>query len=86
MQVSTRTVVYRRVPSQLIAQVFATQSAVSSIATLLPTFVAGALLDLLPVEVVLVGFAAGLAGLAIAAFQTTARHGEAFSNDLDKRH
>ena len=61
--------VYKRVPPHLIAQVFATQSAVSSIATLLPTFLAGALLDLLPVETVLVAFAAGLAVLALAAFR-----------------
>ena len=69
VQVSSRTMVYKRVPPRLIAQVFATQSAVSSIATLLPTFLAGALLDLLPVETVLVAFAAGLAVLALAAFR-----------------
>ncbi len=84
VQVSSRTVVYRRVHPRLTAQVFATQSAVSSIATLLPPFIAEALLDLLPVEVVLVGFGAGLAGLAVAAFQSATRPGESSTIELGK--
>ncbi len=66
VQVSARAEVYKRVRPALIAQVFATQSALGSIAALLPTFLAGAILDVLPVEAFLGAVAAALVALAIA--------------------
>jgi hypothetical protein len=69
VQVSARTEVYRRVPSNLIAQVFATQSAMGSIGALIPTFLAGVMLDLLPVRVVLILIGGTLTGIALLAWQ-----------------
>jgi len=69
VQVSARTEVYRRVPSSLLAQVFATQSALGSIGALIPTFLAGIMLDVLPVRVVLILIGATLTAIALAAWQ-----------------
>ena len=73
VQVAARTSVYSRVPTATIAQVFATQSAIGSVAALLPTFLTGALLDVLPVKAVLLAFGGLLILLAIAAWQRLAR-------------
>jgi MFS family permease len=69
VQVSARTEVYRRAPGHLVAQVFATQSAIGSIGALVPTFLAGLLLDLLPVRVVLIGIGLTLTAIALLAWQ-----------------
>ena len=68
VQVSSRTEVYRRSPPGVIAQVFSTQSAIASIAALIPTFVVGLMLDLLPVEIVLEAVALSLVTLALVAW------------------
>jgi MFS family permease len=65
VQVSARTEVYRRAPAASIAQVFATQSALGSIAALVPTFLAGLMLDLLPVQAVLVLMGCSLTLIAL---------------------
>lgn len=67
VQVASRTEVYRRSPPSLIAQVFSTQSMIASIAGLVPTFIVGLMLDLLPVEVVLETVALTLVALALLA-------------------
>jgi hypothetical protein len=69
VQVAARTEVYRRVPTNLVAQVFATQSAMGSIGALIPTFLAGVMLDLLPVRAVLILIGAGLTSIAVFAWQ-----------------
>ncbi len=78
VQVAVRTEVYRRVPSNLVAQVFATQSAMGSIGALVPTFLAGVMLDVLPVRAVLILSGVSLTAIAVAAWQrggmTVRRH------------
>jgi hypothetical protein len=69
VQVAARTEVYRRVPANLVAQVFATQSAMGSIAALVPAFLAGLMLDALPVRVVLISIGVSLTLIALAAWQ-----------------
>lgn len=69
VQVAARTEVYRRVPSNLIAQVFATQSAMGSIGALVPTFLAGVMLDVMPVRAVLILIGASLTAIAVFAWQ-----------------
>jgi hypothetical protein len=54
VEVGARTEVYRRAPSAVIAQVFATQAAMGSVAALAPTFVVGVMLDVLAVRIVLI--------------------------------
>jgi MFS family permease len=73
VHVAARTEVYRRVPGNLVAQVFATQSALGSIAALAPTFLAGVLLDQLPVRVVLVLIGGSLTACALLAWLKGAR-------------
>jgi hypothetical protein len=73
VHVAARTEVYRRVPAKLIAQVFATQSALGSVSALIPTFLAGILLDQLPVRVVLILIGGSLTGCALAAWHRGAR-------------
>ncbi len=68
VQVGARTEVYQRVPGSVIAQVFATQSAMGSVAALLPTFLVGVMLDLLPVRAVLIVIGAVLTGFALSAW------------------
>lgn len=68
VQVSSRTEVYRRSPPGLIAQVFSTQSMIASIAGLVPAFIVGLMLDLLPVQVVLETVALSLVALASLAW------------------
>jgi hypothetical protein len=77
VQVAARTEVYRRTPSHLIAQVFATQSAMGSISALIPTFLAGVMLDLLPVRVVLILIGLSLTVCALAAWSRGAMGGTA---------
>lgn len=72
VQVAARTEVYRRVPSHLMAQVFATQSGLGSIGALIPTFVVGLLLDGLPVRVVLIMIGGSLTVFALAAWRSGA--------------
>ena len=69
VQVAARTEVYRRVPSNLVAQVFATQSAMGSIGALVPTFLAGVMLDVLPVRAVLILIGISLTAIAVIAWQ-----------------
>ncbi|HEU0075567.1 MAG TPA: MFS transporter [Dehalococcoidia bacterium] len=69
VQVAARTEVYRRVPSNLIAQVFATQSAMGSIGALVPTFLAGIMLDVMPVRAVLILIGGALTSIAVIAWQ-----------------
>lgn len=66
VQVSSRAAVYARISPGLLGQVLATQSALGSLAAVVPTFLAGALLDVLPVEVFLTALAA--AAIAAAVF------------------
>jgi MFS family permease len=68
VQVASRAAVYELAPPQTIAQVFATQSAIGSVAALLPTLLAGASLDLLDVRTVIgaIGVLMLLAPLAAA--------------------
>jgi hypothetical protein len=66
VQVAARTEVYRRAPGSVIAQVFATQSALGSIAALVPTFMVGVALDLISVKIVLLMIGGSLAVLAVA--------------------
>lgn len=54
IQITARTIVYGVAPPETIAQVFATQSAIGSVVALLPTILAGVLLDLFSVRLVLV--------------------------------
>lgn len=53
VQVTSRAAVYRHAAGGVVAQVFATQSAIGSFASLLPIALSGLLLDLLPVGIVL---------------------------------
>ena len=69
VQVAARTEVYRRVPPNLVAQVFATQSAMGSIGALVPTFLAGIMLDALPVRAVLMLIGVSLTAIALAAWR-----------------
>jgi Major Facilitator Superfamily len=69
VQVSARTEVYHRVPTNLVAQVFATQSAAGSIGALVPTFLAGIMLDILPVRVVLILIGGTLTAIAVVAWR-----------------
>jgi hypothetical protein len=69
VHVAARTEVYRRVPAHLLAQVFATQSALGSVTALLPTLLAGVLLDALPVRLVLILIGGGLTACALAAWR-----------------
>ena len=71
--VAARTEVYRRVPSNLVAQVFATQSAMGSVGALVPTFLVGVLLDVLPVRAVMIVIGFGLATIALVAWQRGSR-------------
>jgi MFS family permease len=64
-QVGARAAVYRRI-SDRIGQVLATQSAIGSTVALVPTIVAGVLLDLVPVDWALLAIAVALASFAIA--------------------
>jgi len=73
VHVAARTEVYRRVPTNLVAQVFATQSALGSIGALIPTCLAGVMLDQLPVRVVLILIGGSLTACALAAWQRGAR-------------
>jgi hypothetical protein len=68
VEVGARTEVYRKAPADVIAQVFATQAAIGSVAALLPTFAIGLLLDALPVRTVLISVGVTLAGLALSAW------------------
>ena len=68
VEVGARTEVYRRAPAAVIAQVFATQAAMGSVAALLPTFAVGVLLDVFPVRAVLIFIGVSLAGLAVSAW------------------
>jgi MFS family permease len=69
VQVAARTEVYRRAPANLVAQVFATQSALGSIGALVPTFLAGIMLDVMPVRAVLILIGASLTSIALLAWQ-----------------
>lgn len=69
VHVAARAQVYQHVPSDLVAQVFATQSALGSVAALLPTVASGVVLDILPVRVALALIGAGLAAAAIGAWE-----------------
>jgi MFS family permease len=69
VQVSARTEVYQRVPHHLVAQVFSTQSAMGSIGALIPTFLAGVMLDNLPVRIVLMLIGFSLTAVALFAWQ-----------------
>jgi hypothetical protein len=73
VHVAARTEVYRRVPVHLVAQVFATQSALGSIGALFPTFLAGVMLDVLPVEAALVLIGVTLAAASLGAWLRGAR-------------
>ena len=73
VHVAARTEVYRRVRTNLVAQVFATQSALGSIGALVPTFLAGILLDQLPVRVVLILIGGSLTACALLAWHRGAR-------------
>ncbi|HWO73252.1 MAG TPA: MFS transporter [Dehalococcoidia bacterium] len=66
--VAARTEVYRQAPPGVVAQVFATQSALGSVAALGPTLISGLLVDLLPVRFVLVLIGGSLTALAAAAW------------------
>jgi hypothetical protein len=66
-RVASRTAVYQHAPRHVIAQVFATQSAIGSIASLVPTFAAGLLVDLLDVRAVLVLTGSAMSVLAVLA-------------------
>ena len=68
VQVSARSEVYRRAPPAVIAQVFSTQSAIASVGALVPTFLVGLMLDMLPVVVVLEAVALTLVSLALLAW------------------
>lgn len=76
LHVAARTEVYRRVPTNLVAQVFATQSALGSIGALVPTFLAGIMLDYLPVRLVLILIGGSLTACALVAWQRGARAGK----------
>jgi MFS family permease len=67
VRVAARTAVYQHAPPQTIGQVFATQSALGSVASVLPTLLSGVLLDLMHVRIVLVMAGAIVAIVAIAA-------------------
>jgi MFS family permease len=67
VRVAARTAVYQHAPQEAIAQVFATQSAIGSVASLLPTLLSGFLLDILEVRIVLVMTGALVAVLAVTA-------------------
>ena len=69
VEVGARTEVYRRAPGNVIAQVFATQSAMGSVAALLPTFLVGVLLDVFPVRAVLILIGAVLTAVAVNAWR-----------------
>lgn len=71
--VAARTEVYRRVPSNLVAQVFATQSAMGSVGALVPTFLVGVLLDVLPVWAVMIVIGFGLTAIALVAWHRGSR-------------
>ena len=73
VQVASRTEVYRRSPANVIAQVFSTQSAIASIAALVPTFLVGLMLDVLPVAAVLETVAIVLVAVALVAWLRGAR-------------
>jgi MFS family permease len=85
VHVAARTEVYRRVPGNLVAQVFATQSALGSISALLPTFLAGVLLDQLPVRAVLILVGGSLTVCALVAWLKGAGRPRA-SRDEAARH
>jgi MFS family permease len=67
IQVSSRAAVYARIHPGLIGQVLATQAALGSVTAVIPTFIAGGLLDLLPVEAFLAGLTAVTIGAAVLA-------------------
>jgi hypothetical protein len=73
VQVAARTEVYRRVSTNLVAQVFATQSALGSVGALIPTFLAGVMLDVLPVRAVLILIGGSLTVCAVGAWLRGAR-------------
>jgi hypothetical protein len=68
VQVASRAAVYQKVKPGLIGQVLATQSGLGSLSAVIPTFLAGALLDVLPVTVFLTGLAAVAIGAAILGY------------------
>jgi hypothetical protein len=76
VQVASRAAVYEVAPLQTVAQVFATQSAIGSVAAFLPTILAGALLDMLNVRTV-IG--------AIGVFMLLASPAAAFAPSITKR-
>jgi hypothetical protein len=53
VRVAARTAVYRQAPSHLVAQVFATQSAIGSLISPLPILLSGLLVDWLEIRVFL---------------------------------
>ena len=67
VRVASRTAVYQHAAHEVIAQVFATQSAIGSIASLVPTLAAGLLVDLLDVRAVLLLTGSLMAVLAVLA-------------------
>jgi hypothetical protein len=71
VQVSSRATVYEVAPPQAIAQVFASQSAIGSLAALIPTLIAGLILDFLAVPTVLALIGLFLAVAPIAAIHAT---------------
>lgn len=73
VEVASRAAVYKHIPAGLIGQVLATQSAAGSLVAVVPTFLAGALLDLLPVEVFLTALAAIAIGTGVFAFTAAAQ-------------
>jgi hypothetical protein len=79
VHVAARTDVYRRVPANLVAQVFATQAALGSIGALVPTCLAGVMLDQLPVRVVLILIGGSLTACALYAWRRGARAARARS-------
>jgi len=65
VRVAARTAVYRYAPPQAVAQVFATQSALGSVVSPLPTLAAGLLVDWLDVRAVLLLTGSIMGGLAM---------------------
>jgi hypothetical protein len=73
IQVSSRAAVYARIHPGLIGQVLATQAALGSVTAVIPTFIAGGLLDLLPVEAFLAGLTAVTIGAAVFGYAAAGR-------------
>lgn len=64
VQVSSRVEVLRSVPAPLVGQVLSTQSAVGSLVAVIPTLLSGVVLDVLPVQTVLILIAVSLSAAA----------------------